>query len=113
MHDAVFDLVELIKTYQSKNKLSKVLMSTLFKQRQMELEAVIDRVVVRLQVRVVLPFRVWGVCVELRRPADARPLLLSFFLVWASAECGCLAEKSIYLSSVYSTCEISFLSLSR
>lgn len=32
VHDAISDLVELIKTYQSKNKLSKVLMSTLFKQ---------------------------------------------------------------------------------
>ncbi|CAM9360961.1 unnamed protein product [Scytosiphon promiscuus] len=49
VHDAVFDLVELIKTYQSKSKLSKVLMSTLFKRRQEELDAVVDRAIVRLQ----------------------------------------------------------------
>ncbi|CAM9813426.1 unnamed protein product, partial [Ectocarpus sp. 6 AP-2014] len=49
VHEAIFDLVELIKTYQSKNKLSKVLMSTLFKRRQDELDAVVDRAMVRLQ----------------------------------------------------------------
>ncbi|CAM9474613.1 unnamed protein product [Laminaria digitata] len=49
VHDAIFDLVELVKTYQSKNKLSKVLMSTLFKRRQEELDAVVDRAIVRLQ----------------------------------------------------------------
>ncbi|CBN75056.1 Transmembrane receptor kinase [Ectocarpus siliculosus] len=49
VHEAIFDLVELIKTYQSKNKLSKVLMSTLFKRRQDELDAVVDRAIVRLQ----------------------------------------------------------------
>ncbi|CAM9446055.1 unnamed protein product, partial [Hapterophycus canaliculatus] len=48
VHDAVFDLVELIKTYQSKNKLSKVLMSTLFKRREDELDAVVDRAILRL-----------------------------------------------------------------
>ena len=51
VHFAVADLVELIKTYQSKNKLSRVMMSTLFRRRQEELGAVIDRAVVRLQVR--------------------------------------------------------------
>lgn len=50
VNDAIFDLVELIKTYQSKKKLSKVLMSTLFKRRQDELDAVVDRAIVRLQV---------------------------------------------------------------
>lgn len=50
VHDAVFDLVELIKTYQSKNKLSKVLMSTMFKRRQDELDAVVDRAILRLHV---------------------------------------------------------------
>lgn len=50
VHEAIFDLVELIKTYKSKNKLSKVLMSTLFKRRQDELDAVVDRAIVRLQV---------------------------------------------------------------
>ncbi|CAM9445750.1 unnamed protein product [Ectocarpus fasciculatus] len=49
VHEAIFDLVELIKTYQSKNKLSKVLMSTLFKRRQDELDAVVDKAIVRLQ----------------------------------------------------------------
>ncbi|CAM9529744.1 unnamed protein product, partial [Ectocarpus fasciculatus] len=48
VHDAVCDLVELIKTYQSKNRLSKVLMSTLFKRRQDELDAVVDRAILRL-----------------------------------------------------------------
>lgn len=50
VHDAVADLVELIKTYKSKNKLSQVLMSTLFKQRQEEANAVIDSAISRLQV---------------------------------------------------------------
>ncbi|CBJ25851.1 protein kinase [Ectocarpus siliculosus] len=48
VHDAVCDLVELIKTYQSKNRLSNVLMSTLFKRRQDELDAVVDRAILRL-----------------------------------------------------------------
>ncbi|CAM9704764.1 unnamed protein product [Ectocarpus sp. 12 AP-2014] len=48
VHDAVCDLVELIKTYQSKNRLSKVLISTLFKRRQDELDAVVDRAIVGL-----------------------------------------------------------------
>lgn len=50
MHDAIFDLVELIKTFQSKNKLSKVFLSTLFKRRKEELDAVVDRAITRLQV---------------------------------------------------------------
>lgn len=50
VHDAIFDMVELIKAYQSKSKLSKVLMSTLFKRRQEELHAVVDRAIIRLQV---------------------------------------------------------------
>eukprot|EP00752_Nemacystus_decipiens_P018469 g16559.t1 len=49
VHDAIFDLVELIKTFQSKNKLSKVFLSTLFKRRQEELDAVVDRAITRLQ----------------------------------------------------------------
>ncbi|CAM9600681.1 unnamed protein product, partial [Ectocarpus sp. 8 AP-2014] len=49
VHDAIFDLVELIKTYQSKNKLSKLFMSTLFKRRQEELDAVVNQAVMRLQ----------------------------------------------------------------
>lgn len=50
VHDAVSDLVELIKLYQTKNKLSKLLTSTLFTRRQDELEAVVDRAVLRLHV---------------------------------------------------------------
>ncbi|CBJ27854.1 conserved unknown protein [Ectocarpus siliculosus] len=45
VHDAVSDLVELIKTYQNKSKVGKVLTSTLFKRRQGELNAVIDRAI--------------------------------------------------------------------
>lgn len=50
MHDAVADLVELVKTFKSKNKLAQVMMSTLFKQRQAEADAVIDNAMSRLQV---------------------------------------------------------------
>lgn len=50
VHYAVEDLVELIMTYQSKNKLSKVLMSTSFKRRQDDLQVAIDRALGRLQV---------------------------------------------------------------
>ncbi|CAM9996955.1 unnamed protein product, partial [Ectocarpus sp. 4 AP-2014] len=49
VHDAIYDLVELIKTFQSKNKLSKLCLSTLFKRRQDELDAVVDRAIMRLQ----------------------------------------------------------------
>ncbi|CAN0344297.1 unnamed protein product [Ectocarpus sp. 12 AP-2014] len=45
VHDAVSDLVELIKSYHNKSKLGKVLTSTLFKRRQDELNAVIDRAI--------------------------------------------------------------------
>ena len=50
VHDAIFDLVELIKTYQSKNRLSQLLMSTLFRRRQDEMGAVVDRAILSLQV---------------------------------------------------------------
>lgn len=49
--DAVRDLVEIIKTYQSKGTISQVMMSTLFKRRQEEAEAVIDAAINRLHVR--------------------------------------------------------------
>ena len=52
VHDAISDLVELIKTFKSKNKLSKLFLSTLFKRRQDELDAVVDRAIIRLQVSV-------------------------------------------------------------
>ena len=54
VHDAIADLVELIRTYQSKNKLSQVMMSTLFRRRQEEAEAVVERAISRLQVRLKL-----------------------------------------------------------
>ena len=50
VHGAIFDLVQLIKTYQSKNKLSRLFMSTLFKRRQEELNAIVDQAIMRLQV---------------------------------------------------------------
>lgn len=50
VHGAIFDLVQLMKTYQSKNKLSRLFMSTLFKRRQEELNAVVDQAIMRLQV---------------------------------------------------------------
>lgn len=53
VHDAILNLVELIETYQSKSKLLKVLMSTLFKRRQDELDAVVGQAITRLQVKVV------------------------------------------------------------
>ncbi|CAM9241803.1 unnamed protein product [Scytosiphon promiscuus] len=49
VHEAIVDLVDLIRTFQSKNKLSKAFMSTLFKRRQDELDAVVDRAILRLQ----------------------------------------------------------------
>ncbi|CAN0504915.1 unnamed protein product, partial [Ectocarpus sp. 12 AP-2014] len=49
VHGAIFDLVQLIKTYQSKNKLSRLFLSTLFKRRQEELDAVVDQAIMRLQ----------------------------------------------------------------
>ncbi|CAM9178344.1 unnamed protein product, partial [Laminaria digitata] len=49
VHDAIFDLVELIQTYQSKQKLSQLLTSTLFRRRQDEMGAVVDRAILGLQ----------------------------------------------------------------
>lgn len=51
VRDAVSDLVDIIKTYQSKGRLSQVVMSTLFKRRQDEAEGVIDAAISRLHVR--------------------------------------------------------------
>ena len=50
VHDAISDMLELIKTFQSRNKLSKLFLSTLFKRRHDELDAVVDRAMMRLQV---------------------------------------------------------------
>jgi len=49
VHDAIFDIVELVKTYKSKNKLSQLFMSTLFKKRQEEMGAVVDSSILGLQ----------------------------------------------------------------
>ncbi|CAN0262805.1 unnamed protein product [Ectocarpus sp. 4 AP-2014] len=59
VHDAIFDLVELFKTFQSKNKPSKLLRSTLFKQRQNELDAVVDRAIMHLQLGLQLQTGHW------------------------------------------------------
>ena len=53
VHDAVSDLVELIKTYQNKSRLGQVLTSTLFQRRQDELNAVLDRAICGLHVSAV------------------------------------------------------------
>ncbi len=50
VQDAVSDLVELIKTYESKNKMTQVFGSALFKKRLKEADATIDRAIIRLQV---------------------------------------------------------------
>ena len=50
VHDAVDHLVDLIKTYHSKNQLAQVMTSSLFQRRQEEAEAVIDSAVAQLQV---------------------------------------------------------------
>ena len=50
VYDAVEDLVQLIKTFESKNRLVQIFTSSLFKRRQEEAEALIDRAVMQLQV---------------------------------------------------------------
>lgn len=47
---AIEDLVELIRTHQAKNKIEKVITSTLFKHRQQEAEAVVKEAMNSLQV---------------------------------------------------------------
>lgn len=49
MRDAVGDLVEVITTYKSKGRIAQIMMSTLFKKRQDDAEAVIDGAIGRLQ----------------------------------------------------------------
>lgn len=48
---AIDDLVQIIQTYKAKNKFAKVVMSTLFKKRQGEAEALVNMAMTRLQVR--------------------------------------------------------------
>lgn len=47
---AINDVVELIKLFKSKNKISRVLQSTLFRRRQDELDVIVHRAESRLQV---------------------------------------------------------------
>ena len=56
VRDAVGDLVEIFKTYKSKGRPSQVVMSTLFKRRQEETEAVIEAAISRLHVSEKLKF---------------------------------------------------------
>lgn len=51
VHEAVRDLVQIMRTYHSKNKMSQVIVSSLFKRRLEEAEAVVDVAISRLQVR--------------------------------------------------------------
>ena len=50
VYDSVSDLVDIMQTYNTKSKISRLFMSTLFKRRQEEAEAVINRAISRLQV---------------------------------------------------------------
>lgn len=50
VREAITDLVDLMKTYQSKNNLSKVLTSSVFKRRLNEAEAVVAQALPLLQV---------------------------------------------------------------
>ena len=60
MRDAVGYLVEIIRTYKSKGRISQVMMSTLFKRRQEEAEAVIEVALGRLHVSMaVAPTLLW------------------------------------------------------
>lgn len=50
VHSAISGLVELLQTYKNKNKLERVLVSSLFKKREEEAEAVLSTYINRLQV---------------------------------------------------------------
>ena len=50
VHDSVSDLVGIMQTYNAKGRISRLFMSTLFKRRQEEAEAVLNRAISRLQV---------------------------------------------------------------
>ena len=50
VHKAISELVELVKTFQNKNKLLRLLTSTLFKKRQAELNTAVDRAIAHFQV---------------------------------------------------------------
>ena len=50
VYDSVSDLVGIMQTYNAKGKISRLFVSTLFKHRQEEAEAIINRAIARLQV---------------------------------------------------------------
>ena len=50
VYDSVSGLVGVMQTYNAKGKISRLLVSTLFKRRQEEAEAVLNRAISRLQV---------------------------------------------------------------
>lgn len=60
VHEAISELVELIKTFQNQNKLLRLLTSTLFKKRQAELNAAVDRAIAQFQVGNVRSWRSKG-----------------------------------------------------
>ena len=89
VHAAVEDMVGLIRTYRSKRRISKVIVSTMFKRRMEETEATIDRAISDLKVssstKVIIPSR--GNClfyagsrltVELARPVDKASYIVVF-----------------------------------
>ncbi|CAN0462475.1 unnamed protein product, partial [Ascophyllum nodosum] len=49
VYDSVSDLVSIMQTYNTKSKISRLFMSTIFKRRQEEAEVVINRAISRLQ----------------------------------------------------------------
>ena len=54
---SVNDLLQIMQAYRSKNKLSRILVSSLFKRRQEEAETAIDKALSRLELQVRLPNR--------------------------------------------------------
>lgn len=51
VHDSIADMVQIMQSYRSKNMLSRVFVSSLFKKRQEEAEESINACVQRLQVQ--------------------------------------------------------------
>lgn len=50
VHEAIRDLVQIMQVYNSKNKISKIVVSSLIKRRQEEAEAAVNVAISRLQV---------------------------------------------------------------
>lgn len=51
VRESIDELVQVVKTYQTKSKFARVMTSSLFKKRLEEAEAVINMAIIRLQVR--------------------------------------------------------------